>query len=124
MVPIAEPSLAARREARRLGIAIAAMMPIIATTMRSSINEKPSWRLVFMLIFMLLKRYRGFKFARANGFPFPCEPRKARSVGGLLNNRCANGRFAQNEEISIKKDRNFDWWTRRSRRPDNLWHGA
>src|SRR6266496_4561978 len=41
----AEPSLAARRDARRLGIAIAAMIPIIATTMRSSIREKPSWRL-------------------------------------------------------------------------------
>src|SRR6185295_18369388 len=50
MVAMAEPSLAARREARRLGIAIAAMMPMIATTMRSSINENPSWRLVVMLI--------------------------------------------------------------------------
>src|SRR5712692_5126764 len=37
----AEPSFAARREARRLGIAIAAIMPIIATTIRSSISEKP-----------------------------------------------------------------------------------
>src|SRR5437868_4403227 len=46
----AEPSLAARREARRLGIAMAAMMPIIATTIRSSINEKPSWRLLVMVI--------------------------------------------------------------------------
>src|SRR6476619_6337205 len=44
----AEPSLAARREAKRLGIAIAAIMPMIATTMRSSISEKPSWRLVFI----------------------------------------------------------------------------
>src|ERR1044071_8936377 len=106
MVAIAEASLAARREARRLGIAIAAMMPIIATTMRSSINEKPSWRLVFMLISCSLKDIRGFKFARATGFPFPCEPRKARSVDGVLNNRYANARFAQNEGISIFFDRN------------------
>src|ERR1043165_10164878 len=39
----AEPSLAARREARRLGIAMAAMMPMIATTIKSSIREKPFW---------------------------------------------------------------------------------
>src|SRR6185369_14293085 len=68
MVAIAEPSLAARREARRLGIAIAAMMPIIATTMRSSINEKPSWRLVVMLISCSLNRYLGVLVARATGF--------------------------------------------------------
>src|SRR5919206_4670625 len=37
----AEPSLAARREARRLGMAIAAMMPMIATTISSSMSEKP-----------------------------------------------------------------------------------
>src|SRR5215510_7694958 len=44
----AEPSYAARREAIRLGIAIAAMMPMIATTISSSISEKPSCRLFFM----------------------------------------------------------------------------
>jgi hypothetical protein len=38
----AEPSFAARREARRFGIAMAAMMPMIATTISSSINEKPA----------------------------------------------------------------------------------
>src|ERR1044072_2067980 len=31
------------------------MMPMIATTMRSSINENPSWRLVVMLICCSLK---------------------------------------------------------------------
>jgi hypothetical protein len=41
-LPIAEDSLAARREARRFGIAMAAMMPMIATTIKSSINENPA----------------------------------------------------------------------------------
>src|SRR5687767_8112342 len=55
MVAIAEPSFAARREASRLGIAIAAMMPMIATTIRSSISEKPSWRLVVIRVWCSLK---------------------------------------------------------------------
>src|SRR5215813_5636556 len=100
MVAIDELSFAARREARRLEIAIAAMMPIIATTMRSSINEKPSWRLVFMLISCSLKDI-GVQICSRHRLSFPCEPRKARSVDALLNNRYANGCFAQNEEISI-----------------------
>ena len=41
-------SLAARREAMKFGMAMAAMMPMIATTIRSSISEKPSCRLFFM----------------------------------------------------------------------------
>src|ERR1044071_4871557 len=49
----AEPSLAARFDESKLGMAMAAMMPIIATTMRSSISEKPSWRFV-LISFMLL----------------------------------------------------------------------
>src|SRR5678815_661834 len=44
----ADPSLAERREARRFGIAIAAIIPMIATTTRSSIKEKPDWRLQFI----------------------------------------------------------------------------
>src|SRR5205807_9607987 len=39
---MAEPSLAARFEARRLGMAMAAIMPIIATTMRSRSEEHTS----------------------------------------------------------------------------------
>src|SRR6266851_7556313 len=51
----AEPSLAARLEASKLGMAMAAIMPIIATTMSNSISEKPSWRLfVFISLFVLL----------------------------------------------------------------------
>src|SRR5882724_685055 len=46
----AEPSFAARREARRFGIAMAAIMPMIATTMSSSISEKPFW-FFFMSLF-------------------------------------------------------------------------
>src|ERR1043166_2833153 len=97
---LAEPSLAARREASRLGIAIAAMMPIIATTMSSSNNEKPSWRLVVMLIWCSLKNLGGFKFSR-HRLSFVCEPRRARSVAGLLNNRYAKAGLDQNEENSI-----------------------
>jgi len=51
---MAADSLAARREARRLGMAMAAIMPMIATTISSSIREKPSWRFVFIWLFMLL----------------------------------------------------------------------
>src|SRR5262252_6614356 len=39
--PTADASLAAMRERIRLGIAIAAMIKIIATTISNSINEKP-----------------------------------------------------------------------------------
>ena len=42
---MADASLAALREARRLGMAMAAMMPMIATTIKSSIREKPFWPL-------------------------------------------------------------------------------
>src|SRR6185295_492820 len=46
----ADPSFAARREARRLGTAMAASIPMIATTMRSSISEKPSCCLFFIYL--------------------------------------------------------------------------
>jgi hypothetical protein len=39
--PTAEASLAAIRDRRRFGIAMAAMMRIIATTISNSISEKP-----------------------------------------------------------------------------------
>jgi hypothetical protein len=49
----AEPSFAARLEARRLGIAMAAIIPMIATVISSSINEKPAlgraWTIVNVL---------------------------------------------------------------------------
>src|SRR5712691_3488639 len=41
MSPIAADSLAETRARRRLGIAMAAMIPMIATTIRSSIRVKP-----------------------------------------------------------------------------------
>jgi hypothetical protein len=47
-VEIAEDSFAALRLANKFGIAIAAMIPIITITIKSSINEKP-----FCLIFLL-----------------------------------------------------------------------
>jgi len=48
----AEASLAARLEANRLGMAMAAMMPMIATTISSSISEKP-FRTLLLVIFFL-----------------------------------------------------------------------
>jgi hypothetical protein len=42
MEEMADASLAARREASRLGVAMAATMPMIATTISSSISEKPA----------------------------------------------------------------------------------
>src|SRR6266568_2290459 len=51
----AEPSFAARREAKRLGIAMAAIMPIMATTINSSISENPSRRLICCMVLILKK---------------------------------------------------------------------
>src|SRR5258708_35069824 len=54
----AEESLAAIRARIRLGIAIAAMIRIIATTIRSSINEKPFCCLrisIFVLVAQLVE---------------------------------------------------------------------
>src|SRR5688572_3407927 len=48
---VAEPSLAERRALSRLGMAIAAMIKMIATTINSSISEKP---LVFLLVFFFM----------------------------------------------------------------------
>src|SRR5256885_8478120 len=53
-VEMAEASLAARREARRVGMAMAAMMPIIATTISSSISEKPFWPFFCCIAFTVL----------------------------------------------------------------------
>jgi predicted tellurium resistance membrane protein TerC len=90
MEDCAEPSLAARLEARRLGIAMAAMMPMIATTMRSSISEKPSWRLfVFIFLFVLLREkvFKGFSRQRLR--PDDVMPRRARSCHvGQLQGLC------------------------------------
>jgi hypothetical protein len=56
---------------------------------------------------VLLKRYRGFpKFSR-HRLSFPCEPRKARIVGGLLNNRYATADFRKKMRKEIVFDRNF-----------------
>src|SRR5882672_6191086 len=89
MEAVAEASLAARLEASRLGMAMAAIMPMIATTMRSSISEKPSWRLVVIFLFVLL-REKVFKVSRANGLvPHDVKPRRARSVGCLNYKGCA-----------------------------------
>src|SRR6185503_5913492 len=54
----ADPSLAARLDARRLGTAMAMIIPRIATTISSSIREKPAS--FFFLILGVLKR-RGWR---------------------------------------------------------------
>src|SRR5919112_5223968 len=67
---IADASLAARREARRLGMAMAAMMPMIATTISSSISEKPFWPFFVCICFTVLLRtnlFRVKKISRAVG---------------------------------------------------------
>jgi hypothetical protein len=56
---VAEPSFAARREASRLGIAMAAMIPIMATTISNSINEKPF--ICFLFIFLGPEKVWGMK---------------------------------------------------------------
>src|SRR6188474_2810665 len=48
---VAEPSLADLRALSKLGMAIAAMIKMIATTINSSISEKP---LVFLLVFFFM----------------------------------------------------------------------
>src|SRR5262245_37456708 len=47
---VAEPSFAERRALRRLGMAIAAMIKMIATTINSSMSENP---LVLLLVFFM-----------------------------------------------------------------------
>src|SRR6185436_15096633 len=85
----AEPSLAARLEARRLGIAMAAIIPIIATTMRSSISENPSWRL-FVYISFLLSLEKEFRcFSRQRFVVTMCASAKCQA--GLLQALCHLG---------------------------------
>src|SRR5918992_5341384 len=99
---MAEPSLAARREARRLGIAMAAMMPIIATTIRSSINEKPAWRLVVIRVWCSLKDIGGFhRFLAPPAYRSLFEPRRARSVALGFYNQCATAVFGSNGKKEI-----------------------
>src|SRR5215216_1622107 len=100
------------------------MIPIIATTMRSSINEKPSWRLVVMLVCCSLKRLGGFQSLAPPAFvPFVSRA-KREVVGYRLNNRYAMRLSAQKRKISIFFDQNFDGWATRARSPDNLWQGG
>src|SRR5436190_13438725 len=94
MLARAEPSFAARREARRLGIAIAAMMPMIATTMSSSIKEKPCWRFcVFISLLVLLKRFLGFNFLAPLGVVYRRRAAQRRKclLAGLLQGLCRVG---------------------------------
>ena len=65
-VPTAEASLAAMRAFNRFGMAIAAMIKIIATTISSSISEKP----------VLLSREWDAPAARAFAFLFRGSPLK------------------------------------------------
>src|ERR1044072_2294761 len=70
MLEMADASLAARRRERRLGMAMAAMMPMIATTISSSISEKPFWPFFVCICFTVLLRRKLFrvkKISRAVG---------------------------------------------------------
>src|SRR4051812_46426176 len=93
MLEIADASLAARREARRLGIAMAAMMPMIATTISSSISEKPFWPFFVCICFTVLLRRNLFRVkipalsAIVSGYAQP----RAISVTHGINKERANG---------------------------------
>src|SRR5271170_5777616 len=56
MEPTADASFAAMRDRSRLGIAMAAMIKMIATTISNSISEKP-----FCFLFIVSPRSRGSK---------------------------------------------------------------
>src|SRR6185295_8576648 len=56
--PIADASLPDMRARRRPGTAIAAMMPMIATTMSSSISVKPLFERIFMSVLSSKGRLR------------------------------------------------------------------
>jgi hypothetical protein len=82
------------------------MMPMIATTIRSSISEKPSWRLVVIRVWCSLNF--GFPLvSRATGFPFPFEPPEREVSLPALNNRVPLERFPLNSKKEIVFDRNF-----------------
>lgn len=70
MVARAEASLAARREEMRFGTAIAEIIPIIATTIRSSIRLKPDCRcgVVISVVFVDLRLSALKEIAEANRF--------------------------------------------------------
>src|SRR5882724_2116384 len=90
----AEPSLAARREAKRLGIAIAAIIPMIATTMRSSISEKPSWRLFLFILSVHSLENLSCKFVAPTASPEEClAAHNAMSDGLCLINARATGLY-------------------------------
>src|SRR6266481_6342354 len=57
--PIAADSFADTRARSRLGMAMAAMMPMIATTIRSSIRVKPFWLLKTFLLWHRREWFRG-----------------------------------------------------------------
>src|SRR6266480_174809 len=91
----ADPSLAARREASRLGIAIEAMIPIIVTTISSSMSEKP--RLVSCSIFAPFSKIR-------SAILFPLCP------WGLLSGRAVRVVSAKRgQEKSTLPSEESDW---------------
>src|ERR1043166_6576724 len=100
----AEPSLAARREERRLGIAMAAMMPMIATTMSSSINEKPFW---FLLVISFICSLRDklvclwFPFG-ATGLVSNEQPQRAICHAGLSQRPCQRNELIEQDENLTK----------------------
>jgi hypothetical protein len=64
--PTAEASFAAIRDRRRFGIAMAAMIKIIATTISNSIREKP---FCFFMMLDLLEKFYGARAHLPKGKP-------------------------------------------------------
>src|SRR5205085_476615 len=98
MEAIAEASFEARREASRLGIAMAAMMPMIATTIKSSISEKPFWPF-FCCISFFCSLVAGFEVSSR---------RRASSGHAPLARHCAQ----QHDKSHAKRER---WYARRGK---------
>src|ERR1051325_2312760 len=121
MVACAEPSLAARREASKLGIAMAAMMPMIATTIKSSINEKPSWRLVFILISCSLREIGVATFSRQRLSSLGDAAQSAKCRGSLQQPPCQDEPHPQKAENG-RFYVGFEKWKGVRKVPDNLRH--
>src|ERR1044072_3427413 len=92
MLEMAPASFEARRDDMRLGMAMAAMMPMIATTIINSISEKPLWPFLFCSCFTALLRVQtrsGEIVTRAIGHRLRLRAGVARLLGRSLVLRAA-----------------------------------
>src|SRR5215471_5586507 len=81
MVDTADDSLAAIRARSKLGMAIAAMIRMIATTIRSSISEKPFCFFISILISVI---HAVNLFGLAEGWMFALASQQTKVIAGRL----------------------------------------